>query len=192
MLETFSEQGNAMHRRLRGKAGFTLIEILIVIIVLGILAMIIVPQISVSTDDAKVSTLQSDLSSLRSSVEIYYAQHGNKYPGEVDDTDGAGAPADAAAAAVAFTKQLTQYTNANGKASVDKDTANYPYGPYIKGGELPQNPFGTTAAPRGVTVDITTTDITTRTSDGSPTTGWKFYAITGVFIANDSVAHAAY
>ena len=51
--------------RRRDRAGFTLIEMLIVIILLGILAAIIIPQVSVTTEDAKVSAVKSDLSSLR-------------------------------------------------------------------------------------------------------------------------------
>ena len=42
-------------KRLSKQNGFTLIEMLIVVIVLGILAAIIVPQIAVSTDDAKIN-----------------------------------------------------------------------------------------------------------------------------------------
>jgi len=80
----------------RGQAGFTLIEMLIVIILLGILAAIIIPQVSVTTDDAKLSALKSDLTSMRNAIELYYVQHNNVYPGEHDITGGA--PADAAAA----------------------------------------------------------------------------------------------
>jgi prepilin-type N-terminal cleavage/methylation domain-containing protein len=83
----------------RGQAGFTLIEMLIVIILLGILAAIIIPQVSVTTDDAKLSALKSDLTSMRNAIELYYVQHNNVYPGEHDITGGA--PADAAAAAAA-------------------------------------------------------------------------------------------
>ena len=47
-----------MVRTKRNKqAGFTLIEMLIVVLLLGILAMLIIPQISVSTEDAMENTL---------------------------------------------------------------------------------------------------------------------------------------
>jgi type II secretion system protein G len=172
-----------MCRRLKGKAGFTLIEILIVIIVLGILAMIIVPQITVSTDDAKVSTLQSDLSALRSAVEIYYAQHGNRYPGM---TDSAGATnTAAAAAAVAMVAQMTRYTDADGDVNAVKNTT-FKYGPYIKGNTLPANPFNTTANSSAV-VCSDSASINAARSVTAGGAGWKFHFKTGILYANDAV-----
>jgi len=158
--------------------GFTLIEILIVVIVLGILAMVIIPQINISSEDAKMSTLTTNLGGLRSAIELYYHQHDNKYPGEIDDTDGEGAPADAAAAATAFEYQLTRYTDVKGKASTTK-TADAKYGPYIKG-NLPMNSFN---EKNDVICDITETDITVRSSSG--TKAWKFYVKTGILMADD-------
>ena len=169
-----TEPGNS-----RKSAGFTLIEILIVVIVLGILALIIIPQITVSTEDAKTSTLSTNLGALRSAIELYYHEHDNVYPGVIDDTDGLGAPADAAAAAVAFVNQLTRYTEVSGKAVTVK-TADAKYGPYLKGGALPTNPFNDLAT---VLCDVTEDDITVKASSG--TAGWKFYTITGVLLAND-------
>jgi prepilin-type N-terminal cleavage/methylation domain-containing protein len=181
-----NDRGNVMRRipwtrpgNSTKPAGFTLIEILIVVIVLGILALIIIPQITVSTEDAKTSTLATNLSALRSAIELYYHEHDNKYPGVIDDTDGAGAPADAAAAAVALVNQLTRYTEVNGKAVTVK-TAAAKYGPYLKGGSLPTNPFNDLNT---VLCDIVNNDITVKASSG--TAGWKFYTITGVLLAND-------
>jgi len=174
-----------MMTKLINKKGFTLIEILIVIIVLGILAMIIVPQITVSTDDAKVSTVQSDLSALRSAIEIYYAQHGNKYPGQTG-TDGVANTNNVTTAATAMVAQLTQYTAANGKVSVAK-VGTYQYGPYIKGLTLPTNPFNDATS---VVCDATSDITATRAISASD--GWKFHFNTGVFFAADTTAHAAY
>ena len=169
--------------KLINKRGFTLIEILIVIIVLGILAMIIVPQITVSTEDAKVSTLQSSLSGIRSAIEIYYAQHGNQYPGQTG-TDGS-PNAVAATAAAAMVVQLTQYTDSDGKVSVGKDTT-FKYGPYIKSRTLPTNPFNDLTT---VACDDTTDITKVRAATGE---GWKYHFITGVFYAADNTVHAAY
>ncbi|MDP2647533.1 MAG: prepilin-type N-terminal cleavage/methylation domain-containing protein [Desulfobacterales bacterium] len=167
------------------ESGFTLIEMLIVIIVLGILAMIIVPQITVSTEDAKVKTLQTNLSGIRSALEIYYAQHNNKYPGQ-NDTAGVATSVDLTAA-TAFVQQLTQYTSAIGAVNSSKGTT-WPYGPYIRGGALPSNPFTETTTL--VAVAATTSIIATRTIGG--TQAWRVFPATGVIFANDSTVHAAY
>ena len=166
---------------LKNHNGFTLIEMLIVIIVLGILAMIIIPQITVSTEDAKVNTLKTNLSAMRNAIELYYHQHSEKYPGAKSITGGT--PADAAAAATAFEQQLTRYTEIDGTVS-DTKTAAAKYGPYIKGGKLPINSFDPDED-RDLKCDIATATITTRTADG--TTAWLFYTITGVLIANDNL-----
>ncbi len=160
------------------RAGFTLIEMLIVIIVLGILAMIVVPQVRMSTDDAKLKTLQINLKSMRSAMEIYHAQHNGTYPGVRTLLGVADASANECANN-SFIKQLTQYTDMNGKVSPTKD-ATHKYGPYIKGDTLPINPFKDSP---DVTCERNEDDITVRTSDGS--TSWKFYMKTGVLIAND-------
>ena len=160
------------------QSAFTLIEILIVIIILGIIAIIILPTITDSSDAAKLNTLIVNLRHMRSAIELYSHQHNNVYPGQ-NTTDGSKKAIEAANdAAKGFVVQLTMYTSANGKTSSTKD-ATYKYGPYLKSG-MPVNPYNNM---RNVVCDTTTTDITVRLSDGK--TGWKFYTKTGVFIAND-------
>jgi prepilin-type N-terminal cleavage/methylation domain-containing protein len=179
-IPRFGKGGSVMKivkERSLGSAGFTLIEMLIVILLLGILAAIIVPQVSVSTDDAKLSSLKTDLSQIRGAIEVYYAQHANTWPG-VKDING-GDPADADAAATAFLQQLTRYTAADGTVSNSKDDT-HRYGPYLKG-NLPPNPFNKKS---DVTCDIATTDITAKDSTGADA-GWKFYTQTGVFMSAD-------
>ena len=169
------------------QSGFTLMEILIVVILLGILAMVVVPQITISSEDTKLTTLQSNLGQMRSLLEIYYAQHNQKYPGEIDDVTGSGAPT-AGNAPAAFVNQLTLYTNAAGKASKTDNTL-HPLGPYIKSTTLPPNPFNNSSA---VVIDTATVDLTSRDVTGDEASGYKFFTKTGVLIACDSVAHAAY
>jgi prepilin-type N-terminal cleavage/methylation domain-containing protein len=168
--------------KLKNQAGFTLIEMLIVVLLLGILAMLIIPQISVSTEDARLNTLHSNLGTMRNGIELYYHQHNETYPGRNDNT---GNPTvDPAVAATAFLDQLTQYTDINGHVAVAKD-ATHIYGPYIKASTLPTNPYNNDNT---VVCDPVTNDITDRTSGG--TQGWRFYTLTGVLMANDG-AHDA-
>ncbi len=61
--------------------GFTLIEILIVVVILGILAAIVIPQFSSASQEAAISSVRSQLQTLRSQVELYRVQN-NGYPAE--------------------------------------------------------------------------------------------------------------
>ncbi|MEM6314628.1 MAG: prepilin-type N-terminal cleavage/methylation domain-containing protein [Planctomycetota bacterium] len=62
------------------RSGFTLIEILIVVIILGILAAIVIPQFSSASEDARSSSLGSQLQALRSQVALYRLEHNDDYP----------------------------------------------------------------------------------------------------------------
>ena len=62
------------------RKGFTLIEILIVVIILGILAAIVIPNFSSASSDARHSALASTVQSLRTQVEAYRIQHKDKLP----------------------------------------------------------------------------------------------------------------
>ncbi len=179
MKNTFKNRGLT----LKDQSGFTLIVILIVVILLGILATVIIPQVSVSSDDAKLNTLKTNLSNVRSTIELYYYQHNNTYPGlAVPATK----PADISTVADAFTGQLTRYTDASGNIS-NSGSSTYLYGPYVKSSDLPTNPFNNLD---DITIDNTETDITEKDSSGAGT-AWKFYAKTGIFMAADG-AHDSY
>jgi general secretion pathway protein G len=160
------------------QAGFTLVEILIVVIILGVLAAVAIPQFTSSTEDAQLSALDMTLTEMRNAIELYYHQHGAVYPGAKKQTDGS-AVGTAAEAQTAFIAQMTLYSAKDGKTSNTKD-ATYKYGPYIKRGALPTNPFN---GLNDITCDISTSDITSVASGG--TTGWKFYVLTGRLIADD-------
>ena len=164
---------------LKSQSGFTLIEMLVVVIILGILAMIIIPQITVSTEDARLNTLQTNLNTVRSAIEVYAAQHANNYPG-AKKTDGSGTDTVAGDLPAAFLDQLMQYSDAQGQTSTTLDKVNFPYGPYLKTG-MPVNPYNDLG---DLTTDIAELDITVKDSTGAGT-GWKFYVKTGVFMAAD-------
>ncbi|MCZ6836431.1 MAG: prepilin-type N-terminal cleavage/methylation domain-containing protein [Planctomycetota bacterium] len=56
------------------RKGFTLIEILIVVVILGILAAIVIPQFTDASDQANVASMKSQLQTLRSQIELYRVQ----------------------------------------------------------------------------------------------------------------------
>lgn len=69
-----------MIRRTVRKA-FTLVEILIVVVILGILAAIVVPQFTNATQDAQAGNLKAQLSSLNRQIELFRARNNGLLPG---------------------------------------------------------------------------------------------------------------
>ena len=63
----------------RHAGGFTLIEIMVVITILGILAALIVPRVVGRTDDARIAAARQDIASLRQALELYRLDNG-AYP----------------------------------------------------------------------------------------------------------------
>jgi|SRR4051812_1434717 len=63
----------------RRRQGFTLLELLVVVVILGILAATIVPQFMTSTKDAKVSAAKANVSELQNAIERFNI-HMDRYP----------------------------------------------------------------------------------------------------------------
>ncbi|HEY4414288.1 MAG TPA: type II secretion system major pseudopilin GspG [Verrucomicrobiae bacterium] len=61
------------------KAAFTLIEIMVVVIILGILAATIIPQFIGTTQDAKISAAKAQIAEMDSALERFYV-HMDRYP----------------------------------------------------------------------------------------------------------------
>ncbi len=59
--------------------GFTLIEIMVVITILGILAALIVPRVVGRTDDARVAAAKQDIASIMQALKLYRLDNG-AYP----------------------------------------------------------------------------------------------------------------
>ena len=92
----------------RGTAGFTLVELLIVVIILGILAGVVIPMYSNSASEAKESTLSASLRAVRECIELYKLHHNEAWPGDT------------------VVDQLTGQTDVTGATGTD-------YGPYFRG-----------------------------------------------------------
>jgi len=115
-------------KKITTSRGFTLVEILIVVVILAILAALVVPQFSDAARVSRENVLKEDLRYLRSQIMVYEAQHNGVAPG-YPNGDTAQAP-DAAT----FLAQMSQKTNASGQVG-----ASYPLGPYLS--RMPDNPL---------------------------------------------------
>ena len=77
-----------MKKVLQEEAGFTLLELIVVVAVIGILAAIVVPQIGGIQDNANVNSTKASLSSIQTALEEYKLTTDNsKYPGELSELD---------------------------------------------------------------------------------------------------------
>jgi prepilin-type N-terminal cleavage/methylation domain-containing protein len=101
----------------RKNHGFTLVEILIVVVIMAVLAATIIPQFTDSAQDAKANTALFNLHTLRSQIEMYKSQHDGVAPTSLD--------------------LLTEKTNRAGTTSAGDGAL--VYGPYIH--EVPANPL---------------------------------------------------
>lgn len=105
---------------LTGRA-FTLVEILIVVVILGILAAIVIPQFTSASETSRESALQQDLFRLRQQIELYKHHHNGEAPTLAN-----------------FIDQMTLATDTDGDTAA-RGTAGYPHGPYLP--NMPTNPF---------------------------------------------------
>jgi general secretion pathway protein G len=140
-------------RQRRNSKGFTLVEILIVVIILGILAAIVIPQFTNASQDARKSSLTSQLQTIRSQVELYKLQHLDELPPAFE----AGDEGDAQ-----WGDMVTKTDENHGTVG---DATTVRFGPYLQA--APANPLN------GFTkLHITTTDPTLGGASGTTDAGW--------------------
>lgn len=68
--------------RAQVRKAFTLVEILIVVVILGILAAIVVPQFTNATQDAMAGNIQTQLDTLNNQLELYKARNNGNLPAD--------------------------------------------------------------------------------------------------------------
>ena len=127
--------------RLAAQAGFTLIELMVVIVIIGVLAALIVPNVLERAEDAKVTAARTDVNNLMQALKLYRLDN-NRYP-----TTDQGLQA-------LVTKPSTDPVPTNWKPYLDKlpsDPWGHPYqylNPGVKG-EVDVMSFGADGQPGG-------------------------------------------
>ena len=147
---------------MRQYVAFTLVEVLIVVMLLGILAMIILPYVTEASGDAREAALATDLATARKQILLYKAQHNDRSPamnasGSLDTAN--------------FVARMTGRTTPDGKLDAGGSC-----GPYMT--EWPANPYCDDAIAR---------EILFAQDENAPRngkTGWYYSLSSGQFYAN--------
>lgn len=116
-----------IHFPVARRRAFTLIEILIVVVILGILAAVVIPQFSGASTLARENVLKDELRYMRTQILVYKAQHHDQAPTDLE-------------------AQLTAATDADGQPGTE-------YGPYLT--KMPTNPVNGKSDVRYVTGAMT-------------------------------------
>ena len=150
------------NRTTNRRSGFTLVEVLIVVVILGILAATVLPQFTSSSEDAKESAMIQNLQTVRGQIELYRLQHNSTIPA-------AGTTLEAA-----FLDAMLLSSDADGTTG---PIGTKPFGPYFVG-QFPPNPFSGKK------------DVTVVNADPLPAadgaTGWIYSSKTGRIKANST------
>ena len=103
----------APHKFLRGSAGFTLIEMLVVLVIIGLIMGLVGPRVLNYLTDARVKAAKLQIEALSSSLDLYFLDTG-RYPSSSEG--------------------LQALVRKPGNIDVWN-------GPYLKGGQVPQDPW---------------------------------------------------
>lgn len=104
--------------RLRSCCGFSFIELVIVVTIIGVISAIAIPRISRTVEDAPEVAYAADLRLIEDAIERYATEHLGKYPTQA-----------------LFVHQLTKFTDIDGRVSFTK-TSKHIFGPYLR--SMPQ------------------------------------------------------
>jgi len=138
------------------KRGFTLIELMVVIAIIGLLAAIALPKFGDVASQAKVANVQGNISSLRTSIAMFYATDGD-YP-------------DLAA-------HESDLTGADG---TDTDGTGIDFTDFYNKTVMPDTPTKSD----GTAATNNTVEIATATTSGTEAGGWNYVTTDGTILAN--------
>ena len=105
--------GRAARRRRRSQAGFTLVEILVVITIIGLIMALVGPRVLNYLGESKAKAAKIQIESFASALDLYYLDLG-RYPSSNEG--------------------LTALTRGNNAPGWN--------GPYLRGGVVPNDPWG--------------------------------------------------
>ena len=137
---------------LRSDVGFTLVELMLVVVIIGVLAAMVVPRLAGRTEQAKIARTRSDLAAIGVALDLYELDVG-QYPNALDELVAREAPS-----------QLSQETRTKWN------------GPYLKKG-LPKDPWGRSYEYKKESQHNQDYDLSSLGSDGQPgnddVTNWE-------------------